>query len=324
MSGPVAGAVGASTLCRTLDLGLAITADVGGTSFDTCLLVDGRPTVKYEGEVVGMPLQTPWVDVRSVGAGGGSIAHLENGLLSVGPQSAGAVPGPGRLRARRHRADRHRRRRHARDVRPHDPGQRAGAGRRTGARASLVGARRRARPRGRDSRPGRDPDRRGHDGRRHARGQHRGRAGPARRCADRLRRRRTAVRLAAGPRAADRHAGDPQLRRQLLRLGAARAGHGPLRRAHDHRAARRRRASPRRSARWRACSPSSTQRVENRVAGLRDAGGRVRSALPGSGVLAGAADPARRRACRGVARGRSRRASPPPTNAATGTPSRSA
>ena len=94
MSGPVAGAVGASTLCRTLDLGLAITADVGGTSFDTCLLVDGRPTVKYEGAVVGMPLQTPWVDVRSVGAGGGSIAHLENGLLSVGPQSAGAVPGP--------------------------------------------------------------------------------------------------------------------------------------------------------------------------------------------------------------------------------------
>ena len=94
MSGPVAGAVGASTLCRTLGLEMAITADVGGTSFDTCLLVDGRPTVKYEGEVVGMPLQTPWVDVRSVGAGGGSIAYLDNGLLSVGPRSAGAVPGP--------------------------------------------------------------------------------------------------------------------------------------------------------------------------------------------------------------------------------------
>ena len=94
MSGPVAGAVGASTLCRELDLGLAITADVGGTSFDTCLLVDGRPTVKHEGQVVGMPLQTPWVDVRSVGAGGGSIAYVENGLLNVGPRSAGAVPGP--------------------------------------------------------------------------------------------------------------------------------------------------------------------------------------------------------------------------------------
>src|SRR3954470_11571109 len=94
MSGPVAGAVGASRLCDELGLELAITADVGGTSFDTCLLVDGRPRVKYEGEVVGMPLQTPWVDVRSVGAGGGSIAWVERGLLTVGPRSAGAVPGP--------------------------------------------------------------------------------------------------------------------------------------------------------------------------------------------------------------------------------------
>jgi N-methylhydantoinase A len=94
MSGPVAGAVGASRLCAELGLDLAITADVGGTSFDTCLLVDGRPRVKYEGEVVGMPLQTPWVDVRSVGAGGGSIASVEGGLLKVGPRSAGADPGP--------------------------------------------------------------------------------------------------------------------------------------------------------------------------------------------------------------------------------------
>jgi N-methylhydantoinase A len=94
MSGPVAGAVGASKLCAVLGLPLAITADVGGTSFDTCLLVDGRPRVKYEGEVVGMPLQTPWVDVRSVGAGGGSIASADGGLLNVGPRSAGAYPGP--------------------------------------------------------------------------------------------------------------------------------------------------------------------------------------------------------------------------------------
>jgi N-methylhydantoinase A len=94
MSGPVAGAVGASKLCTQLGLPLAITADVGGTSFDTCLLVEGRPRVKYEGEVVGMPLQTPWVDVRSVGAGGGSIASADRGLLNVGPRSAGAYPGP--------------------------------------------------------------------------------------------------------------------------------------------------------------------------------------------------------------------------------------
>jgi N-methylhydantoinase A len=94
MSGPVAGAVGASKICEELGLDLAVTADVGGTSFDTCLLLDGRPRVKYEGEVVGMPLQMPWVDVRSVGAGGGSIAWAERGLLHVGPRSAGAVPGP--------------------------------------------------------------------------------------------------------------------------------------------------------------------------------------------------------------------------------------
>ena len=94
MSGPVAGAVGASTLCNQLGIKLAITGDVGGTSFDTALLVDGRPQVKYEGAVVGMPLQTPWVDVRSVGAGGGSIAYVDQGLLHVGPRSAGAVPGP--------------------------------------------------------------------------------------------------------------------------------------------------------------------------------------------------------------------------------------
>lgn len=94
MSGPVAGAVGASVLCEAHGIDLAITGDVGGTSFDTALLVNRRPIVKYEGEVVGMPLQTPWVDVRSIGAGGGSIAYADGGLLHVGPKSAGAVPGP--------------------------------------------------------------------------------------------------------------------------------------------------------------------------------------------------------------------------------------
>jgi N-methylhydantoinase A len=95
MSGPVAGAVGACELCRSLGIDLAITADVGGTSFDTCLIADGRVNVKYEGVIDGMPLQTPWVDVRSIGAGGGSIAFVDHGgLLRVGQRSAGAVPGP--------------------------------------------------------------------------------------------------------------------------------------------------------------------------------------------------------------------------------------
>jgi N-methylhydantoinase A len=95
MSGPVAGAVGAGELCRRLNIEQAITADVGGTSFDTCLISNGKPQVKYEGKVLGMPLQSPWVDVRSIGAGGGSIAYVDAGLLlRVGPRSAGAVPGP--------------------------------------------------------------------------------------------------------------------------------------------------------------------------------------------------------------------------------------
>jgi N-methylhydantoinase A len=95
MSGPVAGAGGASEVARRLGYHQVITADVGGTSFDTCLISGGRPTTLYEGEVVGLPVQTPWVDVRSIGAGGGSVAYVdEGGLLRVGPRSAGAVPGP--------------------------------------------------------------------------------------------------------------------------------------------------------------------------------------------------------------------------------------
>ena len=95
MSGPVAGAEGTGELARHLGIGDFVAADVGGTSFDTSLIVDGRPRLLYEGRVVGLPVQTPWVDVRSIGAGGGSIAHVDaGGLLRVGPRSAGADPGP--------------------------------------------------------------------------------------------------------------------------------------------------------------------------------------------------------------------------------------
>ncbi|MBW7836952.1 MAG: hydantoinase/oxoprolinase family protein [Sphingomonadales bacterium] len=95
MSGPVAGAEGAAELTRQHNLGDIVCADVGGTSFDTCLIVDGRPELLYEGEIDSWPLQAPWVDVRSIGSGGGSIAYIDGGgLLRVGPQSAGADPGP--------------------------------------------------------------------------------------------------------------------------------------------------------------------------------------------------------------------------------------
>ena len=95
MSGPVAGAEGAGELSRKLNNTDIVTADVGGTSFDTCLITNGRPHIQFEGKIVGLPVQSPWVDVRSIGAGGGSIAYLdEGGLIRSGPQSSGAIPGP--------------------------------------------------------------------------------------------------------------------------------------------------------------------------------------------------------------------------------------
>ena len=95
MSGPVAGAEGAGLLTRTFNFGDLITADVGGTSFDTSIIQNGRPSIMFQGMVEGLPIQTPWVDVRSIGAGGGSIAYIDKGgLLKSGPASAGADPGP--------------------------------------------------------------------------------------------------------------------------------------------------------------------------------------------------------------------------------------
>ncbi|MDF0597394.1 hydantoinase/oxoprolinase family protein [Psychromarinibacter halotolerans] len=95
MSGPVAGVQGASELGRLIDAPALVTADVGGTSFDAALVLDSEPIVLFEGQVDGMPLQTSWVDVRSIGSGGGSLAYVdEGGLMRVGPHSAGAVPGP--------------------------------------------------------------------------------------------------------------------------------------------------------------------------------------------------------------------------------------
>lgn len=90
MSGPVGGAIGASHSGR----GNAIGIDMGGTSFDVSLIVDGRIETAVEAEVEGFPLLAPTVNIISVGAGGGSIAWSEAGGMRVGPKSAGARPGP--------------------------------------------------------------------------------------------------------------------------------------------------------------------------------------------------------------------------------------
>ncbi len=94
-SGPVGGAEGAVELARTLNLGDVITADVGGTSFDTCVVQGAGLPMLYQGAVIDLPVLCPWVDVRSIGAGGGSIVWVDaGGLMQVGPRSAGAVRGP--------------------------------------------------------------------------------------------------------------------------------------------------------------------------------------------------------------------------------------
>lgn len=95
LSGPAAGVVGASARALAAGIGNLITLDMGGTSADVSLLVDGRAAEVQERLLAGFPLRMPAIDVNAVGAGGGSIAWIDrDGLLKVGPQSAGAEPGP--------------------------------------------------------------------------------------------------------------------------------------------------------------------------------------------------------------------------------------
>ncbi len=94
-SGPSAGVVGGLRVARLAGTEDAITLDMGGTSTDVCLVRQGAVSMVQEKEIVGTPVRTPMVDVNSVGAGGGSIAWIDaGGRLKVGPQSAGAHPGP--------------------------------------------------------------------------------------------------------------------------------------------------------------------------------------------------------------------------------------
>ena len=94
MSGPAGGIVGAAYLARTLDKPKLLTLDYGGTSLDASVIEGGVPLVMHETALEQVPALIPIFDVRCIGAGGGSIAWVEEGLLQVGPQSAGAQPGP--------------------------------------------------------------------------------------------------------------------------------------------------------------------------------------------------------------------------------------
>jgi N-methylhydantoinase A len=95
-SGPTGGVMSAAYAAGRVGISDFVAADMGGTSFDVCLVRDGTPEVKTDWNwhyryYIGLPM----VDVQSVGAGGGSIAHVQQGALLVGPESAGANPGPG-------------------------------------------------------------------------------------------------------------------------------------------------------------------------------------------------------------------------------------
>lgn len=95
-SGPAGGILGARALAQLLDMDKVIATDVGGTSFDIGVIVDGEPSYADSPVFAKHPVALPVIDVPSIGAGGGSIAWIEEetGVLKVGPQSAGAVPGP--------------------------------------------------------------------------------------------------------------------------------------------------------------------------------------------------------------------------------------
>ncbi|HEY4956946.1 MAG TPA: hydantoinase/oxoprolinase family protein, partial [Caldimonas sp.] len=101
MSGPASGVIAAAATAmqagaRPGEFGNVVTYDMGGTSSDVALVLRGQPSVSSDLELeYAMPIHVPMVDVHSIGAGGGSIASVDaSGMLKVGPESAGAVPGP--------------------------------------------------------------------------------------------------------------------------------------------------------------------------------------------------------------------------------------
>jgi N-methylhydantoinase A len=95
LSGPSAGAVGGMFFAAQLGMPNLIVMDMGGTSYDVSLIKNGAYALTTEGEIARYRIALPMIDIHTIGAGGGSIAYLDKGhLLRVGPQSAGADPGP--------------------------------------------------------------------------------------------------------------------------------------------------------------------------------------------------------------------------------------
>ena len=95
LSGPAAGVRGAARVAELAGFSDLMTIDMGGTSADVCLIRDGEPSISKDSEIGPFPLSIPIIDIHTIGAGGGSIASVtEQGGMLVGPESAGADPGP--------------------------------------------------------------------------------------------------------------------------------------------------------------------------------------------------------------------------------------
>ncbi|MCW5954001.1 MAG: hydantoinase/oxoprolinase family protein, partial [Propionibacteriaceae bacterium] len=95
LSGPAGGVLAAQYLAEMVADKSFITADLGGTSFDVAIVENGSISTITEGEIEGYPVKFPHIDIKTIGAGGGSIAWIDTGgALRVGPRSAGAAPGP--------------------------------------------------------------------------------------------------------------------------------------------------------------------------------------------------------------------------------------
>jgi N-methylhydantoinase A len=94
LSGPAGGTMGGVALARLMNRPNLLCVDMGGTSFDVSLVIDGKPDITQETALEGLPLLMPIINIHTIGAGGGSIGYSEAGGLRVGPESAGADPGP--------------------------------------------------------------------------------------------------------------------------------------------------------------------------------------------------------------------------------------
>ena len=94
LSGPAGGAIAMANLAECHEDKNLVGIDMGGTSSDVSLVIDGRVGVTTESEIAGLAVRLPMIEIRTIGAGGGSLARVEAGALRVGPESAGAQPGP--------------------------------------------------------------------------------------------------------------------------------------------------------------------------------------------------------------------------------------